>query len=165
MITSSPGVLIVDQRKNPRKVFKYLCFLHFYDVFFPDIDPITPNKKQVYGFKKINVPAVLIIKICWKWTGFGLWRIRALSGINGRDSQGRAKDAVKEGAPGTWTPEKVANVTYKAATSIKPKVRYRPGMVSKALIYSRYLLPYRMWDSMFVNTLTKQGRKFLAVKQ
>ena len=76
-----------------------------------------------------------------------------------------ANDSIQEGAPGTWTPEKVANVTYKAATSIKPKVRYRPGMVSKALIYSRYLLPYRMWDSMFVNTLTKQGRKFLAVKQ
>lgn len=76
-----------------------------------------------------------------------------------------ANEAVKEGAPGTWTPEKVAIVTYKAATARKPKARYRPGMVSKALIYTRYLLPYRMWDSMFVNTLTKQGRKFLAVKQ
>lgn len=70
-------------------------------------------------------------------------------------------EALKEGAPGTWTPEQVAKVTFKAATKRKPKARYRPGFVSKALIYTRLILPFRMWDKMFVNNLTKQGKKFL----
>ena len=72
-----------------------------------------------------------------------------------------SSEALKEGAPGTWTPEQVAKVTFKAATKRKPKARYRPGFVSKALIYTRLILPFRMWDKMFVNNLTKQGKKFL----
>jgi len=72
-----------------------------------------------------------------------------------------SSEALKESAPGTWTPEQVAKVTFKAATKRKPKARYRPGFVSKALIYTRLILPFRMWDKMFVNNLTKQGKKFL----
>ncbi|MGA1583435.1 MAG: SDR family NAD(P)-dependent oxidoreductase [Saprospiraceae bacterium] len=72
-----------------------------------------------------------------------------------------ATEAVKESAPGTWTPDQVARVTFRAATRRIPKARYRPGFVSKALIYSRLMLPYRMWDSMFRKNLMKQGEIFL----
>ncbi len=67
--------------------------------------------------------------------------------------------AVKKGAPGTWTPEQVAKVSFKAATKRKPKARYRPGFVAKALIYLRLWLPYRTWDKMHMNWLTKEGKK------
>ena len=67
--------------------------------------------------------------------------------------------AVKKGAPGTWTPEQVAKVSFKAATKRKPRARYRPGFVAKALIYTRLMLPYRMWDKMFMNMMLKQGKK------
>lgn len=67
--------------------------------------------------------------------------------------------AVKEGAPGTWTPEQVAKIAFKAATKRKPKARYRPGFVAKTLIYAKLWLPYRVWDSMYMNLLTKEGRK------
>ncbi|PHR71873.1 MAG: short-chain dehydrogenase/reductase [Lutibacter sp.] len=67
--------------------------------------------------------------------------------------------AVKKGAPGTWTPEQVAKVSFKAATKRKPRARYRPGFVAKALIYTRLWLPYRMWDKMFMNMMLKQGKK------
>lgn len=70
-------------------------------------------------------------------------------------------EAVKEGAPGTWTPEQVAKTTFKAATKRKPRARYRPGFVAKALIYTRLILPYRMWDKMFMTNLVKQGKKIL----
>jgi short-subunit dehydrogenase len=72
-----------------------------------------------------------------------------------------SSEALKESAPGTWTPVQVAKVTFKAATKRKPKARYRPGFVSKALIYTRLILPFRMWDKMFVNNLTKQGKRIL----
>ena len=75
-----------------------------------------------------------------------------------------ASEAVKEGAPGTWTPEQVAKVTFKAATKKKPRARYRPGFVAKSLIYTRLILPYRMWDRMFLNNLIKQGKKVLKNK-
>jgi len=67
--------------------------------------------------------------------------------------------AVKEGAPGTWTPEQVAKVSFKASTQKKPKARYRPGIVAKALIYLRLWLPYRTWDKMYLNWLIKEGKK------
>lgn len=70
-------------------------------------------------------------------------------------------EALQVRTPGTWTADKVANITFKAATKKKPKARYRPGIVAKALIYTRLLLPYRMWDKMYMSTLTKQGKKIL----
>lgn len=70
--------------------------------------------------------------------------------------------AVKQRAPGTWTPEQVAKVSFKAATTRKPKARYRPGFVAKALIYLRLWLPYRTWDKLYVNWLTNEGRKIKA---
>ena len=70
--------------------------------------------------------------------------------------------AVKKGAPGTWTPEQVAKVSFKAATKRKPRARYRPGFVAKALIYTRLLLPYRIWDKMFMSMMTKEGKKIKA---
>jgi len=73
--------------------------------------------------------------------------------------------AVKEGAPGTWTPEQVAKVTFKAATKRKPKARYRPGFVAKALIYLRLWLPYRLWDKVYISWMTKEGRKIKASLQ
>lgn len=70
--------------------------------------------------------------------------------------------AVKEGAPGTWTPDEVAKVAFKAATKRKPKARYRPGVVAKALIYLKLWLPYRVWDNMYMSWLTKEGKKIKA---
>jgi NADP-dependent 3-hydroxy acid dehydrogenase YdfG len=70
--------------------------------------------------------------------------------------------AVKEGAPGTWTPDQVAKVAFKAATTHKPKARYRPGFVAKTLIYLKLWLPYRVWDKMYMSWLTKEGKKIKA---
>jgi NADP-dependent 3-hydroxy acid dehydrogenase YdfG len=67
--------------------------------------------------------------------------------------------AVKKGTPGTWTPEQVAKISFKAATKRKPKARYRPGFVAKALIYTRLWMPYRMWDKMFMSMMLKEGKK------
>lgn len=67
--------------------------------------------------------------------------------------------AVKEGAPGTWTPDQVAKVVFKAATIRKPRARYRPGFVAKTMIYLRLWLPYRWWDKMFMSWLVKEGKK------
>ena len=67
--------------------------------------------------------------------------------------------AVKEGALGTWTPDEVAKVAFRAATKRKPKARYRPGFVAKILIYLKLWLPYRVWDSMYISWLTKEGKK------
>lgn len=71
-------------------------------------------------------------------------------------------EAVKEGAPGTWTPDEVAKVAFKAATNRKPKARYRPGIVAKTLIYLKLILPYRVWDTMYMTWLTKEGKKIKA---
>jgi len=70
--------------------------------------------------------------------------------------------AVKEGAPGTWTPNQVAKVAFKAATKQTPKARYRPGFVAKALIYLKLWLPYRTWDKIYMSWLTKEGMKIKA---
>ena len=70
--------------------------------------------------------------------------------------------ALLKGAPGTWTPEQVAKVSFKAATKRKPKPRYRPGFVAKALIYTRLWMPYRMWDNMYMRLMTKEGKKIKA---
>ena len=67
--------------------------------------------------------------------------------------------AVKEGAPGTWTPDQVAKVVFKAATIRKPRARYRPGFVAKTMIYLRLWLPYHWWDKMFMSWLLKEGKK------
>lgn len=67
--------------------------------------------------------------------------------------------ALVKGAPGTWTPEQVAKVSFKAATTRKPWARYRPGFVAKALIYTRLWMPYRMWDKMYMSMMLKQGKK------
>lgn len=74
-------------------------------------------------------------------------------------------EATKETAPGTWTPEKVAKVSYKAATKRKPRARYRPGIVAKSLIYLRLWLPYRTWDKLFMKNLVKQGKKMMEKEQ
>ena len=70
--------------------------------------------------------------------------------------------ALVKGAPGTWTPEQVAEVSFKAATKRKPKARYRPGFVAKALIYTRLWMPYRMWDKIYMSMMTKEGKKIKA---
>jgi len=70
--------------------------------------------------------------------------------------------ALVKGAPGTWTPEQVAEVSFKAATKKKPKPRYRPGFIAKALIYTRLWMPYRMWDKMYMSAMTKEGKKIKA---
>ncbi len=67
--------------------------------------------------------------------------------------------AVKPGAFGTWSPDQIAGVMFKAGTKRKPKARYRPGIVAKSLIYMKLWLPYRMWDSIFMKNLMKQGGK------
>lgn len=67
--------------------------------------------------------------------------------------------AVKQGAPGTWSPAQIAEVIYKAGTKRKPRARYRPGIVAKSLIYMKLWLPYRVWDKMFMKNLMKQGEK------
>lgn len=67
--------------------------------------------------------------------------------------------AVKDGALGTWTPEKIAEIAFTAATKKKPKARYRPGFVAKALIYLKLWLPHRVWDNMYMSWLTKEGKK------
>ena len=72
--------------------------------------------------------------------------------------------ALIKGAPGTWSPEQVAKVSFKAATTRKPSARYRPGIVAKALIYARLLLPYRMWDNMHMSMMLKEGKKTLKNK-
>jgi NADP-dependent 3-hydroxy acid dehydrogenase YdfG len=68
-------------------------------------------------------------------------------------------EAVKPKAPGTWSPEQIAEVIFKAGTKRKPKARYRPGFVAKSLIYLKLWLPYRVWDKMFMNWLVKEGEK------
>lgn len=70
--------------------------------------------------------------------------------------------AVEEGAIGTWTPDEVAKVAFKAATNRKPKARYRPGFVAKTLIYLKLWLPYRVWDTMYMSWLTNEGKKIKA---
>jgi NADP-dependent 3-hydroxy acid dehydrogenase YdfG len=72
--------------------------------------------------------------------------------------------ALVKGAPGTWTPEQVAKVSFKAATTKKPWARYRPGFVAKVLIYTRLCLPYRVWDRMHMNIMIKEGKKILKSK-
>jgi short-subunit dehydrogenase len=54
--------------------------------------------------------------------------------------------------------ERLAAVVYKAAIMRRPKARYRPGIVAKALIQVRLWLPTRMWDYMFVSWLTRAGK-------
>lgn len=70
-------------------------------------------------------------------------------------------EALKPDAFGTWSPEDIAKVVFKAGTTINPKPRYRPGIVSKALIYLRLWLPYRIWDKMYMNWLSGLGQKEL----
>lgn len=70
-------------------------------------------------------------------------------------------EAVKDGAWGTWTPDQVAKIAFKAATTKRPKARYRPGFVAKTLIYLKLWLPYRVWDKFYITWLTKLGRKRL----
>ncbi len=70
-------------------------------------------------------------------------------------------EALKPDAFGTWSPEDIAKVVFKAGTTKKPKPRYRPGFVAKALIYLRLWLPYRVWDKMYMNWLMSLGKKEL----
>ena len=66
--------------------------------------------------------------------------------------------ALETGAPGTWCPDEVAQVVLKASTIHRPKTRYRPGIVAKALIRFRAWLPDRLWDYMFMSQLMKAGK-------
>lgn len=61
-------------------------------------------------------------------------------------------------APGTWSPEQVAEVVFKASTVNRPKTRYRPGYVAKLLIYLRAWLPNRVWDYLFMSWLMRMGK-------
>ena len=69
-----------------------------------------------------------------------------------------SSEAVKPNSPGTWSPKQIAEVIFKAGTKRKPKARYRPGVVAKALIYMKLWLPYSVWDNMFMKNLMKQGK-------
>lgn len=69
--------------------------------------------------------------------------------------------AVQSGAPGTWSPEQVANVVFKAATTKRPKTRYRVGFVSKLMIKLSKWLPDRAWDYMFMSSLHRLGKNHL----
>ncbi|MCJ8289684.1 MAG: SDR family oxidoreductase [Flavobacteriales bacterium] len=69
-----------------------------------------------------------------------------------------ASAAVKPNATGTWSPNDIAKVVFKAGTKKHPKARYRPGTVAKSLIYLRLWLPYSVWDNMFIKLLMKQGK-------
>lgn len=66
--------------------------------------------------------------------------------------------AIEPGAPGTWSPEQVADRVFKASTTKRPRTRYRIGFVSKALIKMRAWLPDRMWDYIFTSSLIRIGR-------
>lgn len=70
-----------------------------------------------------------------------------------------AMSAVKPGAPGTWTPAQVAKTVFKASLAKKPKARYRPGIVAKALIHLKRSLPTLWWDKMFISWLMGEGKK------
>ena len=72
--------------------------------------------------------------------------------------------ALVKGAPGTWTPEQVAKISFKASTTKKPWARYRPGFVAKVLIYTRLWLPYRVWDKIHMSMMLKEGKKILKNK-
>ena len=67
--------------------------------------------------------------------------------------------ALEPDALGTWTPDKLAQYIQRASVSKRPKARYRPGFVAKALIYLRMYLPYRIWDNMFMSWLLKLGQQ------
>jgi hypothetical protein len=72
-----------------------------------------------------------------------------------------SSQALEEGTFGTWTPEQVAEVAFKAGTVRRPKARYRPGFIAKMLIYLKLWLPYRLWDKMYISLLTSEGEKKL----
>jgi len=72
--------------------------------------------------------------------------------------------ALVKGAPGTWTPEQVAKISFKASTTKKPWARYRPDFVAKVLIYTRLWLPYRVWDKIHMSMMLKEGKKILKNK-
>lgn len=69
-------------------------------------------------------------------------------------------EAVKAGAFWTWLPGEIADVVFKAGTKKNPRARYRPGFVAKSLIYVRLLLPYSVWDTMFMSRLMKLWKDF-----
>ena len=66
--------------------------------------------------------------------------------------------AIEPNAWGTWSPTKLAAFIYKVSMSSRPKTRYRPGIVAKSLIFLKRWLPARLWDTMFMSSLTKQGK-------
>lgn len=67
--------------------------------------------------------------------------------------------ALASGAPGTWSPDELAQVVLRASTTRRPKSRYRPGIVAKSLIHLRAWMPDRLWDYMFMSQLIKAGKK------
>lgn len=66
--------------------------------------------------------------------------------------------AVQPGAPGTWSPDEVADAVFKASTTTRPRTRYRVGFVSKLLIQLRRWLPDRAWDAMFLASLRRAAK-------
>jgi hypothetical protein len=88
--------------------------------------------------------------------GMDTWPyIQLMNGINKVTSE-----AVKAGVFWTWLPEEIADIIFKAGTKKKPRARYRPGFVAKLLIYLRLLLPYSIWDKMFMSWLMKLWKDF-----
>lgn len=67
--------------------------------------------------------------------------------------------AIKEGAPGSWSPDDVARVVIKASTTPRPRARYRVGFVGRMLISLRNWLPLRIWDAMFISWLMREGKQ------
>lgn len=66
--------------------------------------------------------------------------------------------AIQPGAPGTWTPEQVAERVFQASVTARPRTRYRVGIVSKVMIKLREWLPDRAWDSLFLWWLNRMGQ-------
>lgn len=74
--------------------------------------------------------------------------------------------AVQPDAPGTWSPEEVAEAVFKASTCARPRTRYRVGIVSKLLIQLRRWLPDRAWDALFLASIRRAGKTWTpGVKQ
>jgi NADP-dependent 3-hydroxy acid dehydrogenase YdfG len=67
--------------------------------------------------------------------------------------------ALKPETFGTWSPDDISKVIFRAGTKKRPKARYRPGFVAKTLIYLRLWLPYRVWDRLFISQMMKAGKK------
>lgn len=70
----------------------------------------------------------------------------------------RALDtAIRERTPNGATPEAVARVVVRAATSRRPSTRYRVGAMSRGLVLGRRVMPDRVWDALMRSQFRDPG--------